>query len=155
MVNDPARNAKVETHQNQRQHLYPTRESAFSPQNIAQLVDRQRLGNGIRIRQTLGQVVEAKRDPDVFHDITFVQNIRSSRRDLDVECFLRILRRWSSQEGHACEVGADLGRREGKAECSVDVGYGCGGRSWCHVGRKTRCTVRVGDSHGFDSKGAE
>lgn len=98
---------------------------------------REGFGNSVGSRESLLEVVETVSDSDIFHDIALVKDIRSSRRNDDVdlvfgsdgEVFASVdrneiatLLRSESLVTHLLKEGDNLGARKSEAGARVDVG---------------------------------
>ena len=85
IVSEVHRNAEGKTHENQREDFDPARFGTQSSHRIGELVEREWLGDSARRRESPFQVVESVRDSRIFHDVAFVENVRTSGRNEDVE----------------------------------------------------------------------
>lgn len=108
-------------HQDQGQSFNPSCHGALFSQDISQSVDGERFGYGASVGQLLRQVVETVRDRGIFHDITFVQDIRPSGRHVDLEQ-IRICRAGFGVERHLIQQGGLLLSGQGETRRGVDVG---------------------------------
>ena len=119
--------------------------------NIAQLVDRKRSTYCICGRERLGQIVEAMRHSRIFHEVTFMQNIRASYRHLNFH-HIWIRGRRLGAMSHAPQQTCDFLRILIQTCTAIHIRDTHRGFTRIKVWRDDLCSIRVYDTNRLNNE---